>query len=142
MITSESHDWAKLISKAIFYASIQASCASCELSSKYSVMNFSKDQKTLQRGADALKSYLVIATVWTIGTMLTLYANYGIYGMIAGLIANLIMTGWIFLSYMHAFQVAAKENKLEFPKVFTGCEWGVMLLVVVLGAVGFYMLQK
>ena len=44
----------KLMGKAILLASIQASIGSVEMSSKFSVINFSKDQRTLQAAADAL----------------------------------------------------------------------------------------
>ena len=41
----------KTIGEAILFASIQFSIGSVEMSSKFSVMNFSKDQETLQNAA-------------------------------------------------------------------------------------------
>jgi hypothetical protein len=103
---------------SIFYASIQASIGSVELSSKYSILNFSKDQETLQRGADALKGYIMVGTVWMLGSMLVLYSNYGNCGAVFGLLANLIFMGWIVLSYLQAFKVAAQRYNLQYPKIF------------------------
>lgn len=116
-------DLAKTVAKAIFYASIQASIGSVEMSSKFSVINFSKDQETLQRAADALKSYMIVGTIWTAGTMLALYASCGIPGAWVALAANAVMMGWIFISYINAFKEAAKRYNLKEPKLFTTAEW-------------------
>jgi len=57
----------KIIGEALLYASIVSSIGSVEMSSKFSVMNFSKDQETLQNAADALSDYLRIGLLWTFG---------------------------------------------------------------------------
>ena len=117
-ISMDSKTIAKVVAKAIFYASIQSSIGSVEMSSKFSVMNFSKDQKVLQRAADALRSYILIGTLWTIGTVLSLYASHGMFGVIAGLIANIVMMGWIVVSYRDSFKKAAEHNHLKMPTIF------------------------
>ena len=114
---------AKVIAKAIFYSSILSSIGSVEMSSKFSVMNFSKDQQTLQRAADALRSFIIIGMVWTIGTALALYASHGWCGIWIGLIASGIMMLWIILSYLKAFKDAAKEHHLQEPSVFSPTDW-------------------
>lgn len=114
----DSRNLAKIIAKAIFYASIQSSLGSVEMSSKFSVMNFSKDQETLQRAADALRSYIIIAVIWTIGTILALYASHGWCGAWIGLAANAVMMGWIIISYVKAFSEAAKRYNLKPPTIF------------------------
>ena len=43
----------KLIGKSILFASMQFAIGSVEMSSKFSVKNFSKDQDTLQNAADS-----------------------------------------------------------------------------------------
>ncbi len=134
---------ARVIGKAIFYASIQASIGSVELSSKFSVINFSKDQETLQRAADALRSYVIVAVVWTIGTILSLYASYGWCGAWIGLAANMVMMGWIIISYIHAFAEAAKRYHLEIPSVFSKNDWiiivvGTLILLVGMAYLGGY----
>lgn len=119
---------AKAVAKAIFYSSIQASIGSVEMSSKFSVMNFAKDQETLQRAADALRSYMVIAVVWTVGTVLALYASHGVCGAWIGLAANAIMMAWIYFSYIKAFQAAAKQHGLKLPTVFSDKDWKMILI--------------
>jgi hypothetical protein len=114
---------AQTIAKAIFYASIQASIGSVEMSSKFSVMNFSKDQETLQRAADALKSYMIVGSIWTIGTVLALYSSNGWCGAWVGLSANIVMMGWIVLSYIKAFNEAAKKYNLEPPTLLSNTDW-------------------
>lgn len=76
---------------------IQAAIGSVEMSSRFSVMNFSKDQDTLQNAADALRSYLYVAFMWTLATVLVMYSQYGYYG---------------------AFKKAAITNNLGEPNVF------------------------
>ena len=102
---------------AILLASIQASIGSVEMSSKFSVVNFSKDQSTLQGAADALTGYLFIGTIWMIGSILINYGQYGWPGFFASLVANLVIVSWIVLSYIQAFHIAVKRYGLKFPKI-------------------------
>ena len=99
----------KAIGEAILFGSIQFSIGSVEMSSKFSVMNFSKDQITLQNAADSLCDYMKIAFIWTLGVTLLLYSKYKLAGLIAGITANLVVTMWIFINYMFAFKSAAKR---------------------------------
>lgn len=108
----------KILGQSIFYASIQAAIGSVEMSSRFSVMNFSKDQDTLQNAADALKSYMYIAMAWTFATVLVMYSQYGLVGGIIGLVSNLLYISWIYFSYLNAFSVAAKKYGLKEPRVF------------------------
>jgi hypothetical protein len=87
------------------------------MSSKFSVVNFSKDQATLQGAADALTGYLFIGTIWMIGSILINYGQYGWAGLMASLAANLVIMGWIVLSYYQAFNIAVKRYGLKFPKI-------------------------
>ena len=56
---------------------MQFAIGSVEMSSKFSVRNFSKDQETLQNAADALADYLRIGIMWTIGVTVLFYAKHG-----------------------------------------------------------------
>ena len=111
-------NWPKILGQAIFYASIQAAIGSVEMSSRFSVMNFSKDQDTIQNAADALRSYMFIAMAWSLATILVMYSQYGIAGGIAGLVANMLYVGWIYFSYVRAFTITADKYKLKYPTVF------------------------
>ncbi len=130
---------AKTISKAIFLASIQSSIGAVEMSSKFSVLNFSKDQDTLQRAADALRSYMIIAVIWTIGTVLSLFASHGVCGGWVGLTANVVMMAWIYFSYTSAFKTAAKEHHLQVPTVFSSTDWKYIAIggIVLAGGVAY-----
>lgn len=108
----------KMIGNAILLASIQASIGSVEMSSKYSVINFSKDQDTLQGAANALTGYMLIAFVWMMGSAMISYGQYGRPGLFCSLIANIVLVGWIYFSYIHSFRVAAKKYRLRFPHVW------------------------
>jgi hypothetical protein len=125
---------AKVVGKAIFLSSIISSLGSVEMSSRFSVLNFSKDQVTLQRAADALRSFLMVSSLWTVGTMLSLFAEYGWCGALIGLLACLIMMAWIIISYIKAFKEAAKENHLQVPEVIRKADWwwiSLMVLIVI-----------
>lgn len=107
----------KLMGNAILLASIQASIGSVEMSSKFSVVNFSKDQNTLQAAADALTGYIFIGCIWMLGSVFISYGQYGWWGLVASLIANLVIMGWIILSYLQAFKIASKRYGLKYPKL-------------------------
>jgi len=107
----------KMIGEAILLASIQFSIGSVEMSSKFSVKNFSKDQETLQNAADALSDYLKIAILWTFGVTILLQANYGSSGAISALIANAVIIIWVYVSYLQSFRIASEKYNLAMPKI-------------------------
>jgi hypothetical protein len=109
---------AKVIGKSILLASIQSAIGSVEMSSKFSVLNFAKDEQTLQNAADALTSYIFIAVVWALGSSAVLYGTYGLPGAICCIVANLVMILWIVLSYLHAFRKASDNFGIKYPKLF------------------------
>ena len=106
-----------LFGEAILLASMQFAIGSVEMSSKFSVRNFSKDQETLQNAADALSDYLRIGIMWTIGLTILFYAKHGKVGALIALITNLLIIAWIYYSYLHAFEYASTTNKLKEPSV-------------------------
>ena len=108
----------KIFGKSILLSSIGFSVASVEMSSKFSVLNFSKDQKTLQRASDALDAYNIVGGLWALGVCLLMYGQYGKVGLIASIITNLAVLIWINASYIYAFKQAAKHGNLKFPMVF------------------------
>ena len=107
-----------IIGKAILFASMQFAIGSVEMSSKFSVKNFSKDQTTLQHAADALSDYLFIGMVWTLGTCMMFWGNYGMRGAIVNFIANMMIMAWILISYRKAFDYACRAGGLEKPTLF------------------------
>jgi len=108
----------KMIGNAILLASIQASIASVEMSSKYSVINFSKDQDTLQAAADALSGYLLISAIWMTGSAMISYGQFGWGGLITSIIGNIVLVGWIYFSYLNCFRVAQRKYGLKYPRVW------------------------
>lgn len=108
----------KMLGEAILYSSIQFSIGSVEMSSKFSVKNFSTDQVTLQNAADALTDYMKISLIWTLGVTLLLLSKYGWVGGLVSVIANSVVVYWIYWSYMQAFKTAVEKNtKLVMPKL-------------------------
>jgi hypothetical protein len=107
----------KILGKSILLASMQFAIGSVEMSSKFSVKNFSKDQDTLQNAADALSDYIIIGLLWTIGTCFLLYSSYDVRGLIYNFLANLFIIAWIVISYIRAFRYAANKYNLKPPTV-------------------------
>ena len=106
-----------LFGEAILLASMQFAIGSVEMSSKFSVRNFSKDQETIQNAADALSDYLRIGLLWTFGLTMLFYAKHDKIGATIALITNLLIIAWIYFSYLTSFEYAAKANKLNMPIV-------------------------
>jgi hypothetical protein len=102
----------KVIGKSVLLGSMQFAIGSVEMSSKFSVINFSKDPQTLQRAEDALNEYMLIGLVWTAGVMMIMYSNYGKLGLISGAISNILILAWIYASYKMAFKKAKLYNNL------------------------------
>jgi hypothetical protein len=118
MSLASRHSNTALIGTAVFLSGLEFAIASTEMSSRYSVSNFSKDQKTLQSAADALTTYIIIALIWTIATCLVLFSDYGLSGILWGILTNSIFAGWIIVSYMLTFHKVSKDLNLQFPKIF------------------------
>ena len=117
-MTNTEINWPKMMGESIFYASIQAAIGSVEMSSKFSVINFCKDQETLQNAADSLKNYMFVAVAWMIATMLVMYSQYGCHGLVVGFISNLMYIGWMYFSYVNSFSTVVTKYGLQQPKVF------------------------
>ncbi len=120
--TSTTNDCNKslmlIIGKSLLFAGIQFSLGSVEMSSKFSVKNFSKDQATLNAAVDALRDYIIIAIIWTLGNCFVFYSNYGWKGLVSSLVANVVFILWIYISYYFAFRTAARANGLKVPGLF------------------------
>jgi len=108
----------KLIGKSILFASMQFAIGSVEMSSKFSVKNFAKDQDTLQNAADALSDYLIIGLLWTFGTCLIFYTNYNWMGVAINTSINFAIMYWIYWSYMKSFKSACDKYNLIKPIMF------------------------
>lgn len=116
-MNDKTRDYIILLGEAILLASMQFSIGSVEMSSKFSVKNFSKDQETLQNAADALSDYLRIGILWTIGLSILFYAKHSIDGLIMVIITNILIIAWIYFSYMSCFDIAAKKYNLQKPTI-------------------------
>ena len=116
-MSNKTNEYAILFGEAILLASMQFSIGSVEMSSKFSVKNFSKDQETLQNAADALTDYLRIGILWTIGLSVLFYAKYAVEGFAMILITNILIMSWIYYSYINCFNHAALKYNLAEPNI-------------------------
>ena len=117
-MSTNKKDTAYILGKSILFASMQFAIGSVEMSSKFSVKNFSKDQETLNHAVDALSDYIIIGILWTLGTSLIFFSNYGTDGALLNIAANGAIIYWIYSSYMKSFKYASFKNKLVVPKLF------------------------
>lgn len=109
---------AVILGESLLLSSIQVALASVEMSSRFSVLNFSKDQTTLQNACNALTSYVIVGSIFTLGAVLVLYASFGLKGGIICALVNVSVMLWITLSYRGAFRKAADIHGLEEPEMF------------------------
>jgi hypothetical protein len=108
----------RVLGKAILLGALQSSIGSVELSSTYSVNNFSKDQATLQRAADSLTAYIVIGSLWTLGCMAILGAQYSAKGAFFAFAINGVMMLWLVCRYIRTFQQVTQRENLQMPTLF------------------------
>lgn len=108
-----------ILGESILLASIQVSLASVEMSSRFSVLNFSKTEEILQNASNALTGYLVIGTIFMIGSVLTMTSLYGRVGFLTSVLSNFIIMGWITSSYILAFKSSSEKYNIPFPKLFS-----------------------
>jgi hypothetical protein len=108
-----------ILGKSILFASMQFAIGSVEMSSKFSVKNFSTAQEVLDNAVIALRDYLIVGCLWMIGTCLIFYTNYGVKGFLINVGTNMMIMYWIYASYLHAFQSAAQQNNLVIRPVFS-----------------------
>lgn len=108
-----------ILGESILLASIQVSLASVEMSSRFSVLNFSKTDEILQNASNALTGYLVIGTIFMMGSVLTMTSLYGKTGFYTSVFSNLLIMGWITSSYILAFKSSSEKYNIRFPKLFS-----------------------
>lgn len=117
-MTSITNPSAIMIGNALLYSGMQFALASVEMSSKFSVKNFSKNQEILDAAGSALSTYIVIAILWTLASCLVLYGQYGKVGIFWGIFTNILFAGWTIGSYIVTFRDVAKANGLKMPRLF------------------------
>jgi len=108
----------KVFGEALLLASIQFAVGSVEMSSKYSIMNFTKDQQTLNNASEALQSYITVAIIWSVGCLLQMYGQFGIKGATCALLTNVLIMVWIIVSYENMFDTCAAKYSLIKPTLF------------------------
>jgi len=117
--TPKQKNFYYILGKAILYASIQFAIGSVEMSSKFSVRNFSTNQQVLDNAVIALRDYIIIGLLWTFGTSLIFLVNYGLKGLVLNVIVNLFIILWIYFSYQVAFEKTGKQSNLQVKSIFT-----------------------
>ena len=119
-ISKNSSPNLKLAGEAILLSSIGFSIASVEMSSKFSVKSFSKNQKTMQAAATALDTYNVVGLLWSVGVTAMLWGSYSTPGLIWGVLCNFAVLAWINVSYLAAFKQAVDQNGVKYPRCLFG----------------------
>jgi hypothetical protein len=122
MSLSQSPEYKKnifyILGKSILFGALQFSIGSVEMSSKFSVRNFSTNQETLDNAILSLRDYIIIGLLWTLGTSLIFFTNYGLRGLLLSSIINIAIIVWIYISYYNAFNDAAQKNNLQVKTIF------------------------
>jgi hypothetical protein len=88
------------------------------MSTRMSFVNYSQNQTSLQKAADSLSNYIILASLWTFGSASVLYSNYGMNGFWWGIITNLVILSWNIFNYLSAFKRVSNNFDLKYPKLF------------------------
>jgi hypothetical protein len=115
----DPRSWAKLIGEAVLLASVNWTLSGNEMASRFNILSWSKDPGVLQRAADALTGYCVLATIWMIGSALILYSQWGRRGFVVGLVANLVAILWTVWTYKRTFRAAAQLHNQPEPTLWS-----------------------
>lgn len=105
-------DTAKILGKALIYASIQVALANMELYPKL-LYTFIEKQPQLKIACKSLRNFLYLSIIWLTGTSLIMYSEYGIRGALYTLLANITIIGWIYYSYYSTITQMAKNLGLK-----------------------------
>lgn len=108
---------AKIIGHALFFGALQLSLSTIELIPRLMIHSHNT-QEALNNACKSLRDYMIIGISWTIATCLVMYAQYGFFGLFAGLVCNMVYICWIFFSYRNAFRKNAEKNGLTVPNIF------------------------
>lgn len=114
---TELQQFSYLIGGSLFFAVLQISIGAIELPDKSYMLKIST-QEEVDNAIDSFKKYLFIASIWTLSSVLILYGEHGITGAILGLLTNLIIISWIYLSYMSAINSAIIKYNLKQVSLF------------------------
>lgn len=110
-------EYSEIIGQALFFAVLQMSISTIELDNRSDIILL-KTQEEVDVVASSLHTYIVIAVIWTIASMLILYGQFGLVGAVATLIFNVAIILWVYFTYTNALQKTVQKNNLVMPKIF------------------------
>lgn len=89
-----------------------------EMRFKFLIINFSNDQNGLQNATNILIDHFKIILLWTIGSSLNSYSNFGKDGLYINIIINIIIIGWILYTYHTYCLKITQKYKLKYPNLY------------------------
>lgn len=89
------------------------------MSSSFSILNFAKDQATMDAAKEALNDFMWWGLLWNLGSTLVLGSEHGLKGSLAAVGANTAVLGGIWLKYNAAFEEARVRHGLPEPESAT-----------------------
>ena len=114
---SEKKSRMLVIGNSLLFAGIH-SLGAMEMSSKFSAARFSKDQVSHDLAVKAIRIYIILSVIWTVGNCLILYSEYGMFGLACALATNLAFALWIILSYISVYRMSVNNNNLKMSRIF------------------------
>jgi len=104
--------YAEIMGQALLFAVLQMSISTVELENRSDVYRI-KTKEDLVIVQESLKTYVQIAILWTIASILILFGKFGFVGGIAALVCNVIILLWVYFTYKNAINLTAKKNKIS-----------------------------
>jgi len=111
------------LGQALVFASVQPALASMQMSSRFDIVNSATTQDLLEQAARDLRSFMIIAIIWAVGSTLVMYIQFSWRGAFINLVGQGLVGYWIFSSFRNAIVNQALRKNLQVPSV-----WGKLEL--------------
>lgn len=103
--------WPELLGKVIVSTAVQASFGSLELPSIFQLRKSITTQEDVDIFVNALRAYLFIGGLWTIGTTILMYTMHQHTGALINLVFQILAMFWIInRRYVFAKKIAVEKN--------------------------------
>jgi hypothetical protein len=105
------------IGQAIIFALVQLTLVGTESTSIYIASTTAKTQDKLNKFARSIRAYIFIGILWTAATCLVLSTQFGVKGVLMGLITNLLVMIYVYARYQGVLKEIATEYGLKVPRI-------------------------
>ena len=108
----------ELLSKVLVVAAVQATLGNLELNTRLFLNKFAVTQDDVDAFIDSIHGYMLIGSVWGVGTSMIMYQMHEIRGAIINAIVQLAAMLWIIIRRYNVVKDNARKYNLHIPSIF------------------------